>query len=79
MVEFTSHEGACRALAAIEEDKALSETPCQPDNERDPVLTVTLDLEIPNDRVCMAELDLIEAHLAELIRELLCQPDEDRE
>ncbi len=79
MVDFMSREGACRALAAIEEDKVLREAPCQPDNERDSPLTVTLDLEIPNDRVCMAEIDLIEAHLGELIRELLSQPDEDRE
>ena len=43
----------------------------QPDNP----FTVKLDLELPADRVLAAELDLIEAHLAALIREMLLQED----
>ena len=44
----------------------------QPQNN----VTVKLDLELPADRVLAAELDLIEAHLAALIRQVLLQEDD---
>ena len=47
----------------------------QPDNN----VTVKLELELPTDRVLAAELDLIEAHLAALIREVLLHEDDARE
>jgi hypothetical protein len=75
----TNRGGAGPALALVDPDEALHQVPCQVTSERDPPLTVTLDLEIPNNRVCTAEMDLVQAHLTELIRELLCHPVEDKE
>lgn len=34
-------------------------------------LTVSLDLKLPEDQIAEAELDLIEAHFAEALREVL--------
>ena len=72
MVESTNRGGAGPALA-------LDEAPCQATSEHNPTLTVNLDLEIPKNRVCTAEIDLIEGHLAELIRELLSHTVGDKE
>jgi hypothetical protein len=42
-------------------------------------LTVALDLELPEDQIVPAELDLIEAHFADLIQQMLAEADTERE
>ena len=42
-------------------------------------LAVDLDLELPEDQIAPAELDLIEAHFADLIQQVLAEADTERE
>ena len=42
-------------------------------------LPVALDLELPEDQISPAELDLIEAHFADLIQRVLAEAETDRE
>jgi hypothetical protein len=42
-------------------------------------LTVALDLDLPEDQIAPAELDLIEAHFAELIQRVLAEAETERE
>jgi hypothetical protein len=42
-------------------------------------LTVALDLKLPEDQIAEAELDLIEAHFAELLRQILDEAETPRE
>ena len=42
-------------------------------------LPVALDLELPEDQISPAELDLIEAHFADLIQQVLAEAESDRE
>jgi hypothetical protein len=48
-------------------------------SERDTPLAVTLDLELPDNCFCAAEIELLEVHLAELMRELLFPSEIDEE
>lgn len=43
------------------------------------MLTVALDLDIRDDRVIPAELDLIEAHFPELIKQLIAEAPQKKE
>lgn len=42
-------------------------------------LAVALDLTLPEDQIAPAELDLIEAHFADLIRRVLIDAESERE
>lgn len=42
-------------------------------------LSVALNLELPEDQIAPAELDLIEAHFADLIRRVLIDAEWERE
>lgn len=42
-------------------------------------VVVAVDLELPEDRVFAPELDLIQAHLADLIRSILFQAEDEEE
>jgi hypothetical protein len=42
-------------------------------------LTVALDLELPEDQIAPAELDLIEVHFAELIQRVLAEAETEKE
>ena len=44
-----------------------------------PALAVTLDLELPEDQIARAELDLIEAHFADLLLQVLAEVETERE
>ena len=42
-------------------------------------LRVTFDLELPEDEICSAELELIEAHFADWLRQVLTEDGKERE
>lgn len=42
-------------------------------------LTIALDLELPEDQIAPAELDLIEAHFADLIERMLAEAETEKE
>ena len=44
-----------------------------------PRLRITFDLELPEDEVCSAELELIEAHFADWLRQVLTEDGTERE
>ena len=42
-------------------------------------LTVRLDLELPEDQIAAAELDLIETHFGEIVQRVLAEAETDTE
>jgi hypothetical protein len=60
-------------------DSARPEGRFQPAPQQPEQIIVTMDLDLPEDRVSGAELDLIEQHLGELLLQMLRAGDEAKE